>query len=101
MKNESRGNEKNCKADIAGLCRFIGWHTVGLIPKNSSSFLFGYGLSYTSFAIGDCRDLEINVADLAFYDETKRSWNVESGDFVLHFGNSSRNISKSVKILVK
>jgi len=46
-------------------------------------------------------DLMVKVSDLAFYDETKKAWNVEAGDFVLHIGNSSRNISKSVKISVK
>jgi beta-glucosidase len=46
-------------------------------------------------------ELTIKVADLAFYDETKKGWNVEAGEFVLHIGNSSRNISKSVKITVK
>jgi beta-glucosidase len=46
-------------------------------------------------------ELTIKVADLAFYDETKKAWNVEAGEFVLHLGNSSRNISKSIKISVK
>ncbi|MET3876384.1 glycoside hydrolase family 3 C-terminal domain-containing protein [Chitinophaga sp. OAE865] len=46
-------------------------------------------------------ELVVKVADLAFYDEAKKSWNVEAGDFVLHIGNSSRNISSSVNILVK
>jgi beta-glucosidase len=45
--------------------------------------------------------LDIKVADMAFYDETKKAWNVEAGNFVLQLGNSSRNISKTVKILVK
>jgi beta-glucosidase len=46
-------------------------------------------------------ELTIKVADLAFYDETKKAWNVEAGEFILQIGNSSRNISKSVKISVK
>jgi beta-glucosidase len=46
-------------------------------------------------------ELTIKVADLAFYDESKKDWNVEAGEFVLQIGNSSRNISKSVKIAVK
>lgn len=45
--------------------------------------------------------LDIKVADMAFYDETKKAWNVEAGNFVLQLGNSSRNISKTVKISVK
>ena len=46
-------------------------------------------------------ELSIKVSDLAFYDETKKAWNVEPGEFVLHLGNSSGNISGSVKVLVK
>jgi beta-glucosidase len=52
---------------------------------------------------GETKTIELNVkvADLAFYDETKKAWNVEAGEFVLQIGNSSRSISKSVRILVK
>jgi len=46
-------------------------------------------------------ELDVKVADLAFYDEAKKAWNVEAGDFILQIGNSSRNISKSVKISIK
>ena len=52
---------------------------------------------------GETKTIELNVkvADLAFYDEAKKAWNVEPGEFVLQAGNSSRNISKAVKIFVK
>lgn len=46
-------------------------------------------------------ELLVKVADLAFYDEAKKSWNVEAGDFILHIGNSSRSISSSVNVSVK
>jgi beta-glucosidase len=46
-------------------------------------------------------ELDVKVGDLAFYDETKKAWNVEAGEFVLQLGNSSRNILKTVKISVK
>jgi beta-glucosidase len=46
-------------------------------------------------------ELDVKVGDLAFYDETKKSWKVEAGEFVLQLGNSSRDISKTVKISVK
>lgn len=46
-------------------------------------------------------ELTLKIADLAFYDETKKDWNVEAGEFVLQIGNSSRNISQTVKIEVK
>jgi beta-glucosidase len=46
-------------------------------------------------------ELTVKVADLAFYDETKKAWNVEAGEFILHIGNSSNNISKTAKISVR
>lgn len=46
-------------------------------------------------------ELKLNVADLAFYDEVKKGWTVESGDFVLQLGNSSRNILQAVKVKVQ
>ncbi|MBB6109231.1 glycoside hydrolase family 3 C-terminal domain-containing protein [Mucilaginibacter lappiensis] len=46
-------------------------------------------------------EIRVKVADLAFYDELKKAWKVEAGEFVLQLGNSSRHISKTVKILVK
>lgn len=46
-------------------------------------------------------DLYVKVRDLAFYDETKKSWKVEAGEFVLQLGNSSRSITKTAKISVK
>jgi len=45
-------------------------------------------------------ELEVKVADLAFYNEEKKAWNVEAGEFVLQIGNSSRSISSSVTISV-
>lgn len=46
-------------------------------------------------------ELIIKVADLAFYDEVKKDWNVEAGEFVLHIGNSSNNISEKIGIAVR
>jgi len=45
--------------------------------------------------------LNVKVADLAFYDESKKDWNVEAGEFILQLGNSSGNISRTLKIAVK
>ncbi|MFB6456918.1 glycoside hydrolase family 3 C-terminal domain-containing protein [Chitinophaga sp. Hz27] len=45
-------------------------------------------------------ELTIKVADLAFYDEAKKAWNVEPGEFVLQVGNSSKSISSTTKISV-
>jgi beta-glucosidase len=45
--------------------------------------------------------LQVKVTDLAFYDELKKDWNVEAGDFILQLGNSSGNILRTLKIAVK
>ena len=46
-------------------------------------------------------EMQVKVADLAFYDESKSAWNTEAGEYVLQLGNSSRNIFQKVKISVK
>ena len=46
-------------------------------------------------------EMQVKVADLAFYDESKKGWNTEVGEYVLQLGNSSRNIFQKVKISVK
>lgn len=52
---------------------------------------------------GETKTVEMNikVADLAFYDEAKQDWNVEAGDFALQLGNSSDNIAQKLKIAVR
>ncbi|MCU7552110.1 glycoside hydrolase family 3 C-terminal domain-containing protein [Chitinophagaceae bacterium LB-8] len=45
--------------------------------------------------------LNVKVADLAFYDESKKDWNVEAGDYILQLGNSSGNIAQTLKITVQ
>lgn len=52
---------------------------------------------------GESKTVELNVkvSDLAFYDEAKKGWTVEAGDFILQLGNSSGNISQTLKIAVK
>lgn len=46
-------------------------------------------------------EMQVKVAGLAFYDESKKSWNTEAGEYVLQLGNSSRTIFQKVKISVK
>jgi beta-glucosidase len=46
-------------------------------------------------------EMQVRVADLAFYDEAKKAWNIEAGEYILQLGNSSRNILNKVKISVK
>lgn len=45
--------------------------------------------------------LKIKVTDLAFYDEAKKGWNIEPGDFILQVGNSSKNILQSTRVNVR
>lgn len=52
---------------------------------------------------GETKTIGMNIAvsDLAFYDETKRAWNTESGEFILQLGNSSRTIMGTKKIVIR
>lgn len=45
--------------------------------------------------------LELPVKELAYYNVDNKSWTVESGTYILKLGNSSRNISNEVKVMVK
>lgn len=45
--------------------------------------------------------IDIKVSDLAFYDELKKGWNTEAGEYILQLGNSSRGTFQKVKISVK
>ena len=45
-------------------------------------------------------ELLIKVSDLAYYDEAKKGWTIEPGNFLLHLGNSSGNIVKTTKIVI-
>jgi beta-glucosidase len=46
-------------------------------------------------------NLNISTKDLSFYDETKGDWSLEKGDYYIYVGNSSKNISKRLKISIK
>nr|WP_199079606.1 glycoside hydrolase family 3 C-terminal domain-containing protein [Pedobacter sp. ASV19] len=52
---------------------------------------------------GETKTVEMNlkVADFAFYDEHKKDWNIEAGDFILQLGNSSDHISQKLKITIR
>ncbi|MCZ4694623.1 glycosyl hydrolase [Ancylomarina euxinus] len=45
--------------------------------------------------------MEIPVDELAFFDDSKMNWNLESGQFKLMLGTSSREIKKVLQIAVK
>ncbi len=52
---------------------------------------------------GETKSVEVIVRakDLAFYDMETKDWKVESGDFILHIGNSSNSIQLQKKITYK
>ncbi len=52
---------------------------------------------------GETKSVKVIVKskDLAFYDVETKDWKVESGDFILHIGNSSDSIQLQKKITYK
>ena len=46
-------------------------------------------------------EISIDVANLAYYDETISDWNLEKGNYEIYIGNSSDNISKKLKVIIK
>jgi beta-glucosidase len=46
-------------------------------------------------------NVDIKVADLSFYDESKKGWVIEPGEFILQLGNSSRNIVQKISVRVE
>lgn len=48
-----------------------------------------------------CVTLEIPVRDFAFYDDRQSRWVVEPDRYKLHIAASSRDIKKSVEVVVK
>lgn len=45
--------------------------------------------------------INIDVQDLAYFDESSMSWIVEPGEYIIHVGSSSRDIRSSTTITVK
>ena len=45
--------------------------------------------------------IKIDVKKLAFYNEEKSDWEVETGDYYVYVGNSSKHISEKFKISIK
>ncbi|ANQ49665.2 glycosyl hydrolase [Flammeovirga sp. MY04] len=43
---------------------------------------------------------EVDVLSLRYYDEEMKDWVLEPGDYLLHVGNSSDNIRKSIKFSI-
>lgn len=45
--------------------------------------------------------MDLKVAELAFYDESAKKWTVEPGEYILQLGNSSRADFQKVHIFIK
>ncbi|GAB1855469.1 glycoside hydrolase family 3 C-terminal domain-containing protein [Flavobacteriaceae bacterium MHTCC 0001] len=45
--------------------------------------------------------VSIDISKLAYYDESKSDWNLETGDYVIYVGNASDNISKELKVTIQ
>ncbi|MHA1224144.1 MAG: fibronectin type III-like domain-contianing protein [Candidatus Heimdallarchaeaceae archaeon] len=45
--------------------------------------------------------IKIKAKSLAFYDVKSKSWRLEPGKFILHVGNSSKNLKLKKEIRVK
>ncbi|WP_423818628.1 glycoside hydrolase family 3 C-terminal domain-containing protein [Salinimicrobium sp. TIG7-5_MAKvit] len=44
--------------------------------------------------------IRIPISEFAFYNVEKQDWEVESGEYLLHIGNSSRNILQTISLRV-
>jgi len=45
-------------------------------------------------------NINIPVKELAYYDENSTSWKIEKGNYIIYIGNSSREISREIKIKI-
>ena len=45
-------------------------------------------------------NINIDVKELAYYDQKSASWKVEKGNYIIYVGNGSRNISKEIEITI-
>ncbi|MBT8257373.1 MAG: glycoside hydrolase family 3 C-terminal domain-containing protein, partial [Bacteroidia bacterium] len=61
------------------------------------------GFAKAMVASGETKtiSIEVPVRELAYYNVEKKAWVVEPGSYVLGIGNSSRNISEKISIMVK
>lgn len=43
----------------------------------------------------------LKASELAYYNESKKGWEIESGDYILKVGNSSRSIKQEITVIIK
>ena len=46
-------------------------------------------------------EIEVDVDDLAFYDESVSGWNLEKGEYIIYIGNASDKIAQEIKIDIR
>jgi len=63
--------------------------------------LKGFSMVYIEKGGTAIVEISIDIKDIAYYDETLKSWNIEKGDYEIHVGNASNNIVKKLKFTVK
>ncbi len=68
--------------------------------KRALKELKGFSKVYLKNGETQSVTISIDVAKIAFYDETISDWNIEKGDYEIYVGNASNNISKKLKITV-
>ena len=58
--------------------------------------------SFICFTSNEYVEVNINipVKELAYYDENSTSWKIEKGNYIIYIGNSSREISREIKIKI-
>ena len=45
-------------------------------------------------------NINIDIKELAYYNEKSASWEIEKGNYIIYIGNGSRNISKEIEITI-
>lgn len=45
-------------------------------------------------------NINIDIKELAYFDEKNASWEIEKGNYIIYIGNGSRNISKEIEITI-
>ena len=62
--------------------------------------LKGFNKAYLKSGESKVVTVEIPIKKLAFYNESNSDWDIENGEYTIHVGNASNNITNKVKIKV-
>jgi len=68
--------------------------------KRAKKELKGFKKVYVSCDNSIEVNINIDIKELAYYDEKSASWKIEKGNYIIYVGNSSRNISKEIEITI-